>query len=188
MQPSIIIDTRESFERLQAVRSRDLPDTDESYITLSSNSHDYCIIEPSNPSINSAQVDPTPHQETDKDAIPEVNNEETDNFGQPYTITISDDDLSEYCVVELPSSDDLGVPALNFFPVSHIILNDVDWSLTVVNIGLCVMIYSYQLSNPNIDIKVCTYVYVLQGRNISAYTKVITEYLVQRWSSFARLG
>ena len=162
MQPSITIDARQSFERIQAVPSRDFPDTDESYITLSSDSHECYIIEPSNPSINSAPVDPTPHQETDKAANPEVNNEETNDFGQPYTITISDDDLSEYCVVELPSSDDLGVPALNFFPVSHIILNDVDWSLTVVNIGLCVMIYSYQLSNPNIDIKVCTY--ILQGQ------------------------
>ena len=44
---------------------------------------------------------------------------------------------------------------LAYFPVSHVILNTVDWSLTVTNDGLCVMIYSFQPSKPVTPIKVC---------------------------------
>ena len=44
---------------------------------------------------------------------------------------------------------------LAYFPVSHVILNTVDWSLIVANDGLCVMIYSFQPSKPVTPIKVC---------------------------------
>ena len=91
---------------------------------------------------------------------PALNNENMNEHGQRYTTTCAVDHLSEFCIIERPWSRDLDVPALDFFPVSHIILNNVDWSLTVVNIGLCVMIYSYQLSMPDTDIKVCACTYM----------------------------
>ena len=160
LQPSITIDTQKSFERVQTAThqqergsSRDLPDTDE----LTSHLEEYCIIE--SPNHNNTPVNPMPHQPNDEDNLA-LNSGETDDFGQLYITKFSDGYLSDFCIVEKPSSSDLGVPVLDFFPVSHVILNNVDWSLTVVNIGLCVMIYSYQLSNPSTDIKVCIITYV----------------------------
>ena len=164
LQPSITINTRKSFERVQTPTHqqervheappglRDLPGT-------GSDLEEYCIIESSKHTNKGAPVNPMPQKPNDEDN-PALKSEETDDLGQPYITKFSDNYLSDYCIVEKPSSRDLGVSLLDFFPVSHVILNNVDWSLTVVNIGLCVMIYSFQPSNPNTDIKVCIITYV----------------------------
>ena len=99
------------------------------------------------------------HQPTRQDTDPTVSTEETCDFGTPYITSISDHDFKKddgFLVAELPSSSDLGLASTKFFPVSQLILNTVDWSLTVVNYGLCVMIYSFQ---PISEIKVCTYMH-----------------------------
>ena len=78
-------------------------------------------------------------------------------------------DLDDFVIIELPSPQDavdegvpVEVPVSEYFPVGHVILNSVDWSLTVINAGLCVMIYSFQPSRPSGAIKVCTcYHYIL---------------------------
>ena len=71
-------------------------------------------------------------------------------------------DLDDFVIIEIPSSQDavdegipVEVPVSEYFPVGHVTLNSVDWSLTVINVGLCVMIYSFQPSRPNAAIKVC---------------------------------
>ena len=163
LQPSITINTRKSFERIQTGTHQQ--EKVLSYL------EEYYIIEASNDNNNGAPVDSPPHQPNDEDN-PALNSEETDGFEQPYTTKFSDNYLADYCIVELLSSKDLGVSLLDFFPVTHVILNNVDWSLTVVNIGLCVMIYSFQLSNPNNDIKVCIITYVLYAFVLPVYVRV----------------
>ena len=71
-------------------------------------------------------------------------------------------DLDDFVIIEIPSSQDavdegvpVEVPVSEYFPVGHVILNSVDWSLTVINVGLCVMIYSFQPSRPTAAVKVC---------------------------------
>ena len=73
-------------------------------------------------------------------------------------------DPDEFVIIDMPvpSSDDavdeaipVEVPVSEYFPVAHVILNSTDWSLTIVNVGMCVMIYSFQPSRPNTAIKVC---------------------------------
>ena len=80
-------------------------------------------------------------------------------------------DLDDFVIIELPSPQDtvdegvpVEVPVSEYFPVGHVILNSVDWSLTVINAGLCVMIYSFQPSRPSGTIKVCTCYYILHSK------------------------
>ena len=66
--------------------------------------------------------------------------------------TFTNPEFPDFVMVEVPSVEEL----TEFFPLSHVILNNVDCSLTVTNDGLCVMIYSFQPSKAVTAIKVCT--------------------------------
>ena len=87
---------------------------------------------------------------------PAVKSPKTDNSEQPYMTTISN--LPEFYIIEFPSFSKLGLPKSDYFPVSHVVLNSVDLSLTVANVGLCVMIYTFLPSKPSTAVKVCTHV------------------------------
>ena len=95
-----------------------------------------------------AAVAPEPLYTSNKNAHFVADSEDMD---EPYTFISAD--FPEYLMIELPSPDEL----MEFFPVSHVILNDIDWSLTVVNDGLCVMIYSFLQSKPTTAVKVYIY-------------------------------
>ena len=99
-----------------------------------------------------AAVAPEPLYASNKNAHFVADSEDMD---EPYTFISPD--FPEFLMIELPSPDEL----MEFFPVSHVILNDVDWSLTVVNDGLCVMIYSFLPSRPTTAIKVICVPYTL---------------------------
>jgi len=67
--------------------------------------------------------------------------------------------VDDYVVVDLPSpatKDDTSnsMPSSEFFPVSQVLFNPNDMSICVVNIGLCVLLYSFQPTNTS-PIKVC---------------------------------
>jgi len=67
--------------------------------------------------------------------------------------------VDDYVIVDLPSpatKDDTSssLPSSEFFPVSQVLLNPNDMSMCVVNIGLCVLLYSFQPTNTS-TIKVC---------------------------------
>jgi len=67
--------------------------------------------------------------------------------------------VDDYVIVDLPSPasiDDTSSSSLSsdFFPVSQVLLNPNDMTMCVVNIGLCVMIYSFQPANTSATIKV----------------------------------
>ena len=106
---------------------------------------------------------------------PVVTSPNTDNSEQPYLTTISN--LPEFYIIEFPSSSDLGLPKSDFFPVSHVVLNSVDLSLTVANVGLCVMIYSFLPSKPTTTVKVCTHAKCVYAA--TAVTHCVIEKLVQ---------
>lgn len=69
---------------------------------------------------------------------------------------INSPDLDGFSVIEWDDAIESVVPMSEYFPVSHVILNDTDWSLTVINVGLCVMLYTFQPSKPKASVKVCT--------------------------------
>ena len=102
---------------------------------------------------------------------PETKSQEANDSEQPYMTTISN--LPEFYIVEFPSSSYFGMPKSDYFPVSHMVLNSVDLSLTVANIGLCVMIYSFLPSKPTTAVKVCTH-----GTCVYAATAV-TLYVIE---------
>lgn len=85
-----------------------------------------------------------------------------DKSQQPSAASPDVDD--DFVIVERPPPEDMtdtvapvDVPVSEYFPVAHVMVNSTDWSLTVVNVGLCVMIYSFQPSRPVTAVKVCTY-------------------------------
>ena len=129
-------------------------------------------------SANNTPVKPAETQQSPSDNTHVVaGSKETEKPSEPSP------DLDEFVIVELPSSQDavgeavpVEVPVLDYFPVSHVTLNNVDWSLTVVNVGLCVMIYSFQSSRPNNAIKVCNFVYVYKPV-VQLHTYMVTVIL-----------
>ena len=70
--------------------------------------------------------------------------------------------VDDYVIVDLPSpvvnDDDSSnrVPPSEFFPVSHVVLNPDDLTMCVVNIGLCVMLYSFQSAQMSPTVRVST--------------------------------
>jgi len=127
---------------------------------------------PTSTSTSNTPVKPDPRHAANEDAhTPTANTKasgdhhkdvaESKETEQPLTTPSPGSD--EFVIIDLPSPDDLidsdtapvEVPVSEYFPVSHVILNSIDWSLTVVNVGLCIMIYSFQPSKPNTTIKVC---------------------------------
>ena len=91
-------------------------------------------------------------------------------------------DPDEFVIIDMPppSSDDavdeaipVEVPVSEYFPVAHVILNSTDWSLTIVNVGMCVMIYSFQPSRPNTAIKVC--------KNYCVHTYICIVYRITKF-------
>ena len=86
----------------------------------------------------------------------------TDKSQQPSVPSPDVDD--DFVIVERPPPEDVTdtvapveVPVSEYFPVAHVTVNSTDWSLTVVNVGLCLMIYSFHPSRPVTAIKVCTH-------------------------------
>ena len=115
------------------------------------------------PSANNTPVKPSETQQTPNE------NTHVVAEGKETRKSQKSPDLDDFVIIELPSPQDIvdegvpvEVPVSEYFPVGHVILNSVDWSLTVINAGLCVMIYSFQPSRPSGAVKVCTcYHYIL---------------------------
>ena len=128
LEPSITINTRKSFQKIPTSPDKGTP--------------------PAKPTATTP-VTPKPLHASNESAQFVTDREDMEESQQPYTITSPD--FPEYLMIELPSPDEL----TDYFPVSHVILNNVDWSLTVVNDGLCVMIYSFLPSRPSTAVKVC---------------------------------
>ena len=114
---------------------------------------------------SSTPVKPEPQQVASEGARVVSESKETDKSQQPSAPTPGVDD--DFVIIDMPSSVEdttdaavpVEVPVSEYFPVAHVVLNSVDWSLTIVNNGLCVMIYSFQSSKPTTAVKVCV-VYV----------------------------
>lgn len=142
------------------------PSSDQQHKTPQDDNTEVIPSSPTSTSAGNTPVKPEPHH---KDVhTPTANTRESgDQHKDAAEIKETEQPLSpgsdDFVVIDLPSSDDLvdtdttpvEVPVSEYFPVSHVILNSVDWSLTVANVGLCVMIYSFQPSKPYTAIKVC---------------------------------
>ena len=126
LEPSITISTRKSFQKIPTSPDKRTP---------------------TKPTVTTP-VTPKPLHASNKNADFVVDREDMEESEQPYTFISPD--FPEFLMIELPSPEEL----TEYFPVSHVILNNVDWSLTVVNDGLCVMIYSFQPSKPSTAVKV----------------------------------
>ena len=114
---------------------------------------------------------------------PETKSQEANDSEQPYMTTISN--LPEFYIIEFPSSSYFGMPKSDYFPVSHMVLNSVDLSLTVANIGLCVMIYSFLPSKPTTAVKVCTHgtcVYAATAVMLCVIKSLFTSFVICRVS------
>lgn len=103
-------------------------------------------------------------QATIEDSFTVTDSKELDKSKQ--ICFISSPDLNGFEIIEWDDAIASTVPISEYFPVSHVILNNTDWSLTVVNVGLCVMLYTFQPSNPNTTVKVCDACIIL---NYSTY-------------------
>ena len=112
----------------------------------------------------SASTDNTPVKADTQPAANETTSTVAENkeVEKPQKPSVAD--LEEFVIIDMPppSSGDTvdevipaEVPVSEYFPVAHVILNSTDWSLTIVNVGMCVMIYSFQSSRPSTAIKVC---------------------------------
>ena len=130
LEPSFTISTRKSFEKIPTSPDKRTP---------------------TKPTAT-APVTPEPLHASNKSTYFVADIEDMEESQQPYWFISPE--FPEYLMIELPSPDEL----MEYFPVSHVILNNVDWSLTVVNDGLCVMIYSFLPSRPSTTVNVRMYV------------------------------
>ena len=93
-----------------------------------------------------------PQEATIEDTLIVTDSKELDKYKQ--LCIINSPDLDSFDIIEWDDAITSVVPMSEYFPVSHVILNDTDWSLTVINVGLCVMLYTFQSCKPSTAIKV----------------------------------
>ena len=127
---------------------------------------------PTSPDKKGTAAAPEPLYTSNNNAHFVASSEEMDESQQPYN-TFANTGFPESLMNRLSSPYEV----TEYFPVSHVILNDIDWSLTVVNDGLCVMIYSFLQSKPTTAVKVCTVHYVLGLQQIPLFGIQIFGYL-----------
>ena len=161
IQLAMTISTMESFTRTPTAQSSSPTSPSNISASLAAIATD---ISPPPPTKSTSPVSQTmPPQSTDTGMSP-ANTERRKTWsgnGKNSELTMST--VDDYIIVDLPSpatKDDTSsrVPSSEFFPVSQVILNPDDLSMCVVNIGLCVMLYSFQPAQTGAAIKVSVYI------------------------------
>ncbi|XP_065907134.1 syntaxin-binding protein 5-like isoform X2 [Dysidea avara] len=159
IQLAMTISTMESFTRTPTAQSSSPTSPSNISASLAAIATD---ISPPPPTKSTSPVSQTmPPQSTDTGMSP-ANTERRKTWsgnGKNSELTMST--VDDYIIVDLPSpatKDDTSsrVPSSEFFPVSQVILNPDDLSMCVVNIGLCVMLYSFQPAQTGAAIKSLT--------------------------------